>query len=188
MHPLFLGRVDDRLDRQVVVQRLAAAAVDVADRGADLGVGVGVDVLLRGSRSAGRRAGGRPGPAGRGPVGAAEKSGSTRAAKSGSVRVRQNAWRASQKSIQESNLAIECESVGSENTHPRRAHHCRAGARAMRGDMVERPSLTSADSRENGQTVLLEPATVNLTTIDVRAGAMSQLPLHWPRIAMLSHP
>ena len=28
------------------MQRLAAAAVDVADRGADLGVAVGVDVLL----------------------------------------------------------------------------------------------------------------------------------------------
>ena len=35
-----------RLDRQVFVERLAAAPMDVADRGADLGVGVGVDVLL----------------------------------------------------------------------------------------------------------------------------------------------
>ena len=41
-----LGRVDDRLDRQVIVQRLAAATVDVADRRADLGVTVGIDVLL----------------------------------------------------------------------------------------------------------------------------------------------
>ncbi len=44
--PLFLGRVDDRLDRQIVVQRLAAAAMNVADGRADLGVGVAVDVFL----------------------------------------------------------------------------------------------------------------------------------------------
>ena len=93
VHPLFLGRVDDRLDRQVVVQRLAAAAMDVADGGADLGVGVGVDVLLEEVDQPAVALQDRQDP----QVGARrrrEKSGSTRAAKSGSVRIRQKAWSA----------------------------------------------------------------------------------------------
>ena len=94
---LFLGCADDRLDGQVIVQRLAAAAVDVADRRADLGVGVGVDVFLRGSRSVGRRAAGPPGSAGRVPKVPGRTSGSTLAANSGSVRIRQNVLSASQK-------------------------------------------------------------------------------------------
>ena len=46
MHLSFFGRVDDRFDTEVIMQRLAAASVDIADRGADLGVAVAVDVFL----------------------------------------------------------------------------------------------------------------------------------------------
>ena len=87
--PLFLGGVDDRLDRQVIVQRLAAAAVDVADGRADLGVGVGVDVFLEEVDQPAVALQDRQHP----QVGAGrrrENSGSTRAANSGSVRDRQN--------------------------------------------------------------------------------------------------
>ena len=46
-HALLLGGVDDRLDRQVIVQGLSATSMDVADRGPDLRVGVRVDVLFQ---------------------------------------------------------------------------------------------------------------------------------------------
>ena len=45
-HPIFLGRVQHGLNFEVFVERLAAAAVNVADGGADLGFGVGVNVLF----------------------------------------------------------------------------------------------------------------------------------------------
>ena len=44
--PLFLGAADDGLDRQIIVQRLAAAPVYIADGGADLAIGVTVDLFL----------------------------------------------------------------------------------------------------------------------------------------------
>ena len=43
---LFLGSFDDRRYRQIVAQRLATAAVDIADGGTDLGVAVAVDFLF----------------------------------------------------------------------------------------------------------------------------------------------
>ena len=90
----FLGRVDDRFDAQVIVQGLATASMNVPNRGADLRVAVGVDVFLKKVHKTSiplqdrevRKSG---------PVGTREKSGSTRAAKSGSVRIRQKALRAS---------------------------------------------------------------------------------------------
>ena len=44
--PLFLGAAHDRLDRQIIVQRLAAAPVYIAYGGADLAIGVAVDLFL----------------------------------------------------------------------------------------------------------------------------------------------
>ena len=46
-HLLFLTGVDDRGNRQVIVQRLAAGSVDIPDRGPDLAIAVAVDVLLQ---------------------------------------------------------------------------------------------------------------------------------------------
>ncbi len=89
-HALLLGRVDDRLDRQVIVQRLAASPVDVPDGRADLRVAVP-------SMSSSRKSISRPSRCRTartrrsGPVGVLVKSGSTRAAKSDSVSIRQNA-------------------------------------------------------------------------------------------------
>ena len=45
-HALLFRGVDDRLDRQVIVQRLATSAMDVPDRRTDLRIVVGVDVFL----------------------------------------------------------------------------------------------------------------------------------------------
>ena len=44
---LFLAGLDDPRDGEVVVQRFAASPVDVAHRGAHLGVAVGVDLLFQ---------------------------------------------------------------------------------------------------------------------------------------------
>ena len=46
-HTLLLGRVDDRLDREIVMERLAASPVNVSHGGANLRVAVTIDDLFQ---------------------------------------------------------------------------------------------------------------------------------------------